>query len=203
MQESPVPWVRKIPWRRKWLPTLLPKSLLFVHQCQTEIWENYGGERKSGFITCQAKKEHNRLVPQELWHAPYPSTHPPWVWKGYIVRLVQNWERSTQGCILSPCLFNIYRVPHAKCWTGWKASWESILPGEISITSDMTSPLGREGRGNKEPLNEGEEESEKAGLKQHAKNEDRSIWSHHFMTNRWGNNGNSDGFYFLGLQNTA
>ena len=27
------------------------------------------------------------------------------------------------------------------------------------------------------------------------------IWSHHFMENRWGNNGNSDRFYFLGIQN--
>ena len=26
------------------------------------------------------------------------------------------------------------------------------------------------------------------------------IWSYHFMANRWGNNGNSDGRYFLGLQ---
>ena len=26
------------------------------------------------------------------------------------------------------------------------------------------------------------------------------IWSHHFMANRWGNNGNSDRLYFLGLQ---
>ena len=30
---------------------------------------------------------------------------------------------------------------------------------------------------------------------QHSKNEDHSIWSHHFMANRWGN------IYFLGLQN--
>ena len=44
------------------------------------------------------------------------------------------------------------------------------------------------------------EESEKAGLK-HSKNEDHSIWSDPFMANRWGNNGNSDRFYFLGLQN--
>ena len=37
------------------------------------------------------------------------------------------------------------------------------------------------------------EESEKAGLKFNIqKNEDRGIWSHHFMANRWGNNGNSD-----------
>ena len=27
------------------------------------------------------------------------------------------------------------------------------------------------------------------------------VWSHHFMANRWGNNGNSDRLYFLGFQN--
>ena len=36
------------------------------------------------------------------------------------------------------------------------------------------------------------EENEKAGLKQHSKNEDHGIWSHQFMANRWGDNGNSD-----------
>jgi len=36
------------------------------------------------------------------------------------------------------------------------------------------------------------EESEKAGLKLNSKNEDHGIWSHHFMANRWGNNGDSD-----------
>ena len=45
------------------------------------------------------------------------------------------------------------------------------------------------------------EESEKAGLKLNLqKNEDHGIWSHHFMANRWGNNGNSERVYFLGLQ---
>ena len=29
------------------------------------------------------------------------------------------------------------------------------------------------------------------------------IGSHHFMTNRWGNNGNSDRFYFWGSKITA
>ena len=62
------------------------------------------------------------------------------------------------------------------------------------------------------------EKSEKAGLKlnirkkkqntkntpktqkpQHSKNDDHGIWSHHFMANRW-EKGNSDRFYFLGLQ---
>ena len=46
------------------------------------------------------------------------------------------------------------------------------------------------------------EESEKKNwLKiQHSKNEDHGIWSHHFMANRWENNGNSDRLYFLGLK---
>ena len=46
------------------------------------------------------------------------------------------------------------------------------------------------------------EESEKAGLKiQHSKNEDHDIQSHHFIANRRGKSGNSDRFYFLGIQN--
>ena len=39
------------------------------------------------------------------------------------------------------------------------------------------------------------EESEKA---QQSENEDRGIWSHHFMGNRWGFSGNSVRLYILG-----
>ena len=48
-----------------------------------------------------------------------------------------------QGCILSPCLFNLY-AEYTMQNPGWmKHKLESRLPGEISITSDMqmTSPL--------------------------------------------------------------
>ena len=46
------------------------------------------------------------------------------------------------------------------------------------------------------------EKSEKVGLKLNIqKNEDHGIRSHHIMANRWGNIGNSDRLYFLGLQN--
>ena len=38
---------------------------------------------------------------------------------------------------------------------------------------------------------------------QHSENEDHGIQSHHFMANRWGNNGNSERLYFLWLQNHA
>ena len=46
------------------------------------------------------------------------------------------------------------------------------------------------------------EETEKAGLKLNIqKTPDYGIWCHHFMANRWGNNGNSDRLYFFRLQN--
>ena len=46
------------------------------------------------------------------------------------------------------------------------------------------------------------EESEKSGLKLNIhKNKDHGILSHHFMANRWGNNGNSNTLYFPELQN--
>ena len=50
-------------------------------------------------------------------------------------------------------------------------------------------------RGTKELV----EESEKAGLKLNIQK--LRSWSHHFMLNRWENNGNSDRLSFLGLQN--
>ena len=54
------------------------------------------------------------------------------------------------------------------------------------------------------------EESEKVGLKLKIQKTnimasgpmlDRMGWDHYFMADRWGNNGNSDRLYFLGLQN--
>ena len=48
-----------------------------------------------------------------------------------------------QGCMLSPCLFNLY-AEYIMRNMGWKKpKLESRLPGEISITSDMqmTPPL--------------------------------------------------------------
>ena len=43
------------------------------------------------------------------------------------------------------------------------------------------------------------ENSEKADLKvKYSKNKNHGIWSHHFLANRWRNNGNSERLYFLG-----
>ena len=78
-----------------------------------------------------------------------------------------------QGCILSPCLFNLY-AEYIWETLGWKKhKLESRLLGEISITSDMqkTPPYGRKWRGTKEPLDESEREEWKSWLKaQHSEN---------------------------------
>ena len=60
---------------------------------------------------------------------------------------------------------------------------------------------GRKQIGTKEPLDESERKVWKSCLKtQHSKNEDHGIWSHHFMSNRWGKNGSSVRLYFFGFQ---
>ena len=86
---------------------------------------------------------------------------------------------------------------------GWmKHKLESRLTREISLTSDtqMAPPLWQKV---KELLDESERGDWKSWLKtQHSKNEDHSIQSHHFMGNRWGNNGNSHRI-FLGSKITA
>ena len=90
--------------------------------------------------------------------------------------------------------------------SGWmKTKLESRLQGEISITSDtqMTPPLCRKQR-TKDPLDESERGEWKSWLKaQHSENIDHGIWSHHFVANRQGNNGNSGRLYFGGLPNTV
>ena len=57
----------------------------------------------------------------------------------------------------------------------------------------------------KEPRDEGERGERKSWFKtQYSKNEDHGIQSHHFLANRWGNNGKTvTDFVFLGPKITA
>ena len=110
-----------------------------------------------------------------------------------------------QGCILSLCLFTLfakYIVQNARLvesQTGIKIAGRNInnlrYADDTTLMAETKAEL-------KSLLMKVKEESEKAGLKLNIqKNEDHGIWSHHFMTNRWVENGNSGRFYFLGLQN--
>ena len=87
-----------------------------------------------------------------------------------------------------------------------KHKLESRLLGEISINNlryaHDTTLMAESEEELKRLLMTVKEESEKVGLKLNIqKTKIYGIWSHHFMGNRWGNSGNSERFYFGGLQN--
>ena len=100
-----------------------------------------------------------------------------------------------QGCILLPCLFNLH-AEYIMRNAGLEETQARIKIAGRNISylryADDTT-LMAEGEEELKSLSmKVKEESEKVGLKaQHSENQDHSIWSHHFMANRWGNSGNS------------
>ena len=112
-----------------------------------------------------------------------------------------------QGCVLSPCLFNLYaecimrNAGLEKAHAGIKIARRNI--NNLRYADDTTLMAGREEE-LKSLLMKVKEESEKVGLKlniQKTKIMDHAIGSHHFMGNRWRNSENSVRLYFGGLQN--
>ena len=109
-----------------------------------------------------------------------------------------------QGCILSPCLFNLYAE-----YIMWNAGLDEAQAGikiagrnisNLRYADDTT--LMTESEELNSLLMKVKEESEKVVLKLNIqKTKIMAIQSHHFMANRWGNSGNSGRLYFLGLQN--
>ena len=109
-----------------------------------------------------------------------------------------------QGCILSPCLFNLY-AEYIMRNTGLEETQAGIKIAGRNINTlryaDDTTLMAESEEELKSLLMKVKKESEKVGLKLHSENEDHGIRSHHFMANRWGNSGNSARLYFGGLQN--
>ena len=109
-----------------------------------------------------------------------------------------------QGCILSPCLFNLY-AEYIRRNSGLEETQAGIKIARRNINhlryADDTTLMAESEGELKSLLMKVKVESEKVGLKLYIqKIEDHGIWSHHFMGNRWGNSGNSVRLYFFGLQ---
>ena len=85
-----------------------------------------------------------------------------------------------------------------------KHKMESRLLGDINNLryADDTTLMAESEEELKSLLTKVKEESENIGLKLNIQ-KTKIMESHHFMANRWGNNGNSDRLYFLGSKITA
>ena len=110
-----------------------------------------------------------------------------------------------QGCLLSSCLFNFYAQ-----YIMWNVGLDEVQAG-IKIArrninnlryADDNTLMAENKEELKSLLMKVKVESKKSWLKiQQSKNQDHGIWSHHFMANRWGNNGNSERLGYFWLQN--
>ena len=109
-----------------------------------------------------------------------------------------------QGYILSPCLFNLYAE-----YIMWNAGLDEPQAG-IKIAgrninnlryADDTTLMAESKEELKCHLMKVKEESEKVGLKLNIQETGHGTQFYHFMANIWGNNGNSNRYYYLGLQN--
>ena len=100
-----------------------------------------------------------------------------------------------QGCILSPCLFNLY-ADYIMQNAGLDEAQAGIKIARRNINNlryaDDTTLMVESEEELKSLLMKVKEESDKVGLKLNIQKTDHGIWSHHFMSNRWGNSGNSE-----------
>ena len=100
-----------------------------------------------------------------------------------------------QGCILQRCLFISY-AEYIMRNAGLEEAQAVIKIARRNISTLMAESKEEL----KSLLIKVKEERKNWPKTENSKNEEHSIQSHHFMGNRWGNSENSDGFYFLGLQ---
>ena len=86
-----------------------------------------------------------------------------------------------------------------------KHKLESRLPGKISTTSNMqmTPPLRQKVEKNWSLLMKERGEWKSWLRTQHSENTDHGIWSHHFISNRWGTMETVADFIFLGSKITT
>ena len=106
-----------------------------------------------------------------------------------------------QGYIMAHCLFNLYAE-----YIMWNARQDETqagvkIAGRNNLIYADDTTLTAESEELKCLLIKVKEESEKAALKLNIQETGHGTQFCHFMANIWGNNGNSNRYYYLGLQN--
>ena len=142
-----------------------------------------------------------------IWKDPLPLEKPvrkQQLELDMVNRLVPNRKGVCEGCILSPCLFNLY-AEYIMRSAGLEEAQAGIkiARGNINnLTYADDTTLMAESEDLKSLLMRVKEENEKVGLKLNIqKTKIMASQSRHFMGNRWGNSGNSVRLSFSGLQN--
>ena len=119
-------------------------------------------------------------------------------------RLVQNCERSTSRLYIVTLLFSIY-AEYIMEKAGLDESQAGVKISRTNINNliyaDVTTRTAESEEELKSLLMKVKKESEKVALTLNVQKTDHGIQSHHFLANRWENNGNSERLYFLGFQN--
>ena len=115
----------------------------------------------------------------------------------------QTGKEVRQGCILSPCLFNLY-AEYIMRNPGLDEAQAGIKTAGRNINNlryaDDTTLLAENWEQLRSLLMKVKGAWESCLKTQHSENEDHGIWSHHFMANRWGN---CDRLYFWGSKVTV
>ena len=120
-------------------------------------------------------------------------------------QLEPDMEQQTGSKLLSPCLLNLYA--ENIMWNAWldeaQAGINIARTNINNLRYEDNTILTEQGEEKlRNLLMKVNEESEKVGLEINIqKTKIMAIWLNIFMANRWGNNGNSDRLYVLGLQN--
>ena len=164
----------------------------FDYMDHNKLWEILKEMEIPDHLTCLLR---NIYAGQE---APVRTTHGTMDW-------FKTGEGIYQGCILSPCLFNV----HAE-YIVWNARLDDSQVGIKTagrninnlIYADDTTLMAESKEELKRLLMKVKEKSEKGGLKLNIKK--TKIMSSGPITswqNRRGKSGNTDRFFFLGLQN--
>ena len=113
-------------------------------------------------------------------------------------------KEERQGCILSPCLFNLY-AEYIMRNAGLEEAEAGIKIAGRNINNlryaDDTTLMAESEEELKSLLMKVKEESEKVNLKLTIQKTKIMAFGSITSWHRWGNNGNSDRLYFLGLQN--